>query len=78
MHNNTVVYTTTYWCHIAGHWKLSQHQHENLQHNNIKLSFNLLSNFSPQFKVTLPAHNPVHRYAGGKVSILGTDGIGHY
>ena len=78
MHNNTAVCTQQPTrCHIAADWKLWLHQYENLQHHNIKFPFKLLSNFSLQFKVTLPAHNPVYSDAGGKVSILGADRNGH-
>ena len=66
MQNNTQVCTQQpTWCHIPAHWKLSQHQHDNLQHHNSKFSFILLSSFSLGFKVTLPAQSD----AGGKVSI---------
>ena len=62
MQNNTAVCTQQPTaCHTAVHWKLSQHQYDNLQHQNIKFPFKLLSNFSRQFKVTLSAHNPVYR-----------------
>jgi len=49
----------------------------NMKTSNIT-TLKLLSNFSPQFKATLPAHSPVYSDAGGKVSILGADRIGHY
>jgi len=79
MHYKTAVCTQQpTGCHIAGHWKLWQDQYENLQHHNIKFSIKLLSNFSLGFKVTLPAFSPVYSDAGGKVSILGAEGIGHY
>ena len=62
MHNNIAVWTQQpTGCHIAGDWKLWPHQYENLQHHNIKFSFKLFSNFSLQFKVTLPAHNSVYK-----------------
>ena len=66
MQNNTQVCTQKpTWCHIPAHWKLWQHQYDNLQHHKSKFSFILLSNFSLGFKVTLPTQSD----AGGKVDI---------